>query len=31
MLTEIESISEDEVKIKAGTNPNAIVKIFGYF
>lgn len=30
-LTEIESISEDEVKIKAGTNPNAIVKIFGYF
>ncbi len=31
MLTEIESISENEVKIKAGTNPNAIVKIFGYF
>jgi hypothetical protein len=30
-LTEIESIDENEVKIKAGSNPNAVVKIFGYF
>lgn len=30
-LTEIESIDANEVKITASSNPNALVKIFGYF